>query len=119
MRPAAYTSFLDSASATAYTTLTGTPCQGSWLFLSSPPGASWVFCGGRITSESLGGPEAQRDIVRTHTRRENSILEGYVTRETQDILEMKNALWDGSQSAEGIPVKRHQRQTSGTSNEGM
>jgi len=68
MRPAAYTSLLDSASATAYTTLTGTPCQGSWLFLSSPPGASWVFCGGRITSESLGGPEAQRDIVRTHTQ---------------------------------------------------
>ena len=68
VRPAAYTSLLDSASGTAYTILTGTSCQGSWLFLSSPPAASWVFCGGRMTSESLGGPEAQCDIVRTHTR---------------------------------------------------
>ena len=69
MRPAAYTSLLDSASATAYTTLTHTPCQGSWLFLSSPPAASWMFCGVRMTSESLCGPEAQCDIIRTHTWR--------------------------------------------------
>ena len=68
MRPATYTSLLDSASATVYTTLTGASCQGSWLFLSSPPATSWVFCSGRMTSESLVGPEAQCDFVRTHTR---------------------------------------------------